>query len=534
MIYANKILELLTGTLSALSLSSGVQIDHDESDLYFFEEVMRLQDESLAGVTTQQDATDIETLGFLFSTMDSSVELTVPLNEQSKWLDGFSNYRNIPGVFPEGMDYYFDGLATLSKFQFKDDNFSMFTRNYHSRAFDEWDKCIFFGSGTGPTRPASEDEKQICFKNPLVMMLPKEGKMWLTIDTRSWGVVDMETLETLQGVTDAPGMTLNAHPACDRISNQCFVQYPCPTDKHHILNEKVCVGEVEHQDQAEGFLLHVKELSRQNLGRKKLIQHSHSPCVTPNFVVAKLDEFQPVNPKNDKGGLLKVLHQGEVNEWMVMDRRDNSSRLLTSDKAFVNNHFWNCYEEDDGVNVQTVAVTSDYLDMYFKSNLPLNEVPEWRKRFLPVYECKVPFEGSNISCEVLTTTVFDYPTFNPYYKMNPNYKFFYAIGPRDIKTSTFFDRLIKFDGKTGNIVKEWYKEGIYLTEANFFPRGDEHSAEDDGALFTIAYNSTENLSYAYIFDAVSLDLIDSYSLGTMVPFHAHGVTCTGETCFSNP
>lgn len=184
MTYANKILELLTGTLSALSLSSGVQIDHDESDLYFFEEVMRLQDESLAGVTRQQDATDIETLGFLFSTMDSSVELTVPLNEQSKWLDGFSNYRNIPGVFPEGMDYFFDGLATLSKFQFKDDNFSMFTQNYHSRAFDEWDKCIFFGSGTGPTRPASEDEKQICFKNPLVMMLPKEGKMWLTIDTR--------------------------------------------------------------------------------------------------------------------------------------------------------------------------------------------------------------------------------------------------------------------------------------------------------------------------------------------------------------
>lgn len=48
------------------------------------------------------------------------------------------------------------------------------------------------------------------------------------------------------------------------------------------------------------------------------------------------------------------------------------------------------------------------------------------------------------------------------------------------------------------------------------------------------HTSTENISYAYIFDADSLDLIDSYSLGTMVPFHAHSVICTAENCFSNP
>lgn len=527
------ILKSLIATLSFLSTVSSTTVDHGD-DMYFFEQAMRLQEESGSSGQPPQDVGDIQTLGFLFASMDTSVAVSVPLNEQSKWLDNVANYRNIPGVFPEGMDYFFDGLATLAKFEFKNGNFSMFSRNYHSRAYDEWDKCIFFGSGTGPTHPASETDKEICFKNPLVMMLPIEGKMWLTIDTRSWGLVDMDTLDTLKGVTDAPGMTLNAHPACDRKTKQCFVQYPCPTDKHHILNEKVCIGEVQQQDKGEGYLLHINELSRQNVERKKLVQHSHSPCVTPNYVVAKLDEFQTVNPKNDKAGLLKMLHQGEVNEWMVMDRRDNSSRILTSNKAFVNNHFWNCFENEQGINVQTVAVTSDYLDMFFKFNLPLNEVPDWEKLFMPAFECTVPFDGLQISCDVLTDTVFDYPTFNPHYKMNRNYKYFYAVGPRDVKTSTFFDRLIKFDGKTGQIMAEWYQEGIYLTEANFVPRGNEQSAEDDGVLFTIAYNSAENMSYAYIFEASSLELVDSYSLGTMVPFHAHGVTCMGETCFSNP
>ena len=45
---------------------------------------------------------------------------------------------------------------------------------------------------------------------------------------------------------------------------------------------------------------------------------------------------------NDKNsGLLSKVHQQEDNLWMVMDRRTNSSRLLSSgDVSFVNNHFW--------------------------------------------------------------------------------------------------------------------------------------------------------------------------------------------------
>ena len=127
---------------------------------------------------------NIDTLGFLFNTMDASVKVSLPINEQSQWLQNVVNYRNIPGVFPEGMDYYFDGLATLSKFEFKDGLFTMMTQNYHSRAFDEWEKCIFFGTGTGPTAPTDESSREICFKNPIVNMLPINGKLWLTIDTR--------------------------------------------------------------------------------------------------------------------------------------------------------------------------------------------------------------------------------------------------------------------------------------------------------------------------------------------------------------
>jgi hypothetical protein len=52
----------------------------------------------------------------------------------------------------------------------------------------------------------------------------------------------------------------------------------------------------------------VAELSRSTLAANKVIQHSHSPCVTPNYVVSKLDSFG-LRVKPADAGLLKLFHQ---------------------------------------------------------------------------------------------------------------------------------------------------------------------------------------------------------------------------------
>lgn len=174
---------LVSLLLGACLLGKAVAYNSDDEVLNYKE---ILQDVNYTDVSYAQSPSgeSVETLGFLFETMDASVRVSSPINEQSLWLENVVNYRNIPGVFPDGMDYFFDGLATLTKFEFKDGKFTMFTQNYHSRAFDDWEKCVFFGTGTGPTRPTDETSREVCFKNPLVMMLPINGKLWLTIDTR--------------------------------------------------------------------------------------------------------------------------------------------------------------------------------------------------------------------------------------------------------------------------------------------------------------------------------------------------------------
>ena len=161
-------------------------------------------------------------------------------------------------------------------------------------------------------------------------------------------------------------------------------------------------------------------LSRATMPHSKIIQHSHSPCITPNFVVSKLDAFVPRNPLNKNSGLLKYLHQGADSLWMVMNRKTNESRIMSSGDGakFVNNHFWNCYEDpdDDGnVVVEAVAATEDYLDNYFQRNLGLPKT-DWGKLFYPSIRCRIPSNEAklNITCGPLmqgneTNLVFDYP-----------------------------------------------------------------------------------------------------------------------------
>eukprot|EP00455_Lapot_gusevi_P003498 TRINITY_DN11429_c0_g1_i11.p1 TRINITY_DN11429_c0_g1~~TRINITY_DN11429_c0_g1_i11.p1 ORF type:complete len:328 (+),score=129.06 TRINITY_DN11429_c0_g1_i11:27-986(+) len=317
------------------------------------------------------------------------------------------------------------------------------------------------------------------------------------------------------------------------LQGTCFVQYPCSPQELPLTNQ-ACIASLVWGASD----MTVAEYSRITLPANKLIQHSHSPCVTPNYVVSKLDAFGS-RLRGEDSGLLKFLHQVEDNEWMVMDRRTNVSRLMTSaNTSFVNNHFWNCVEAEDGsVVVDTVAATGEYLDTYFEHTLV--GATNWTNMFQLPRRCYIPPSGNAISCEPLFPTssadanvLFDYPTFNPLFKMNPASRFFYATAAQSA-SSQWFDRLIKVDSKERAVVADWKSPGIFFTEASYVPRAFP-KAEDDGYLLSVIYNSTADTSSLAVFDAALFELVDLYQLDQVIPFHAHGVSCLNGHCFSNP
>merc|ERR1719253_230600 len=191
---------------------------------------------------------------------------------------------------------------------------------------------------------------------------------------------------------------------------------------------------------------------------------------------------------------------------------------MKSPQSFVNNHFWNCYEDGGSVVVEAVSATHDYLDTYFEKSL--EKVPVWDDIFHPPMKCHVPFDGDSVDCQPLMneTLYFDYPTFNTHYKTK-DYQYFYGIAAADPTKSRWFDQAVKVDRKAGKVVATWDSPGVYLTEFDFVPKSAT-AAEDDGALVAVLYNATADTSFFGVFDAKTLTPQALFPLGTTIPFHA--------------
>lgn len=123
------------------------------------------------------------------------------------------------------------------------------------------------------------------------------------------------------------------------------------------------------------------------------------------------------------------------------------------------------------------------------------------------------------------------------------YNYFYAISPFDTSTSRWFDTIVKYDVTTGELLASWNQPGIYVTEVDFIPRNKVSSStdviskdeEDNGILISILYDEEKDNSILGLFDAKDLKLLETFSLlGDKISFHAHGIVCTKEKCFSNP
>jgi len=470
---------------------------------------------------------------FLADVNSTDLERTIPLHPKLQQMNfSATHYRLIPYKFPAPMKYHFDGLAAVMKFTFDGKSLRINVKPYASGANKHWSSCLYYGSGTGPTAGFIP-----CLENPVVNLLPIHGQLWLTIDTRFWGQIDPDTLETIPNAApNVDTVVLNAHPACDKKADVCYVQHPCGESP---LTNKACISQLVTSNEPKHSNIRAEQLGNATLSKAKLIQHSHSPCITPNFVVSKLDYFVKYDDHDTTDrGLLRQIRQAEDNEFLIFNRKTNETVVMTSNFSFVNNHFWNCYEDTKGnIVVDSVTATENYLSTYYEDQL--SQPTNWTKMFYHSVRCLVPTSAASteITCSRLLPnddTYFDYPTFNPRFKMNPNYRFFYAIAPSTIG-SQWFDKVLKINQQTQSIVAYWESPGIYVTETSFIPTGSSDD-EEDGVLVSMAFNATAGRSVLLVFDPATLGLIDSYSVGdNIVPFHAHGVSCTPtDGCYTNP
>lgn len=488
-------------------------------------------------------------VGYFLRSMPELAHGSAPVAGLPGWMDGHVIYRSVPSKFPKGMDYHYDGLSSPMRWDFVNGTMKWKQAALNSGLWKSYEHCLYPGAGVLHWGP------ELCFTNPGVNVLPLGEQLWLTIDNRFWSAVDTETLETPEEegiipLVELATTTLNAHPACDYNGNgECLVSYPCANASGPsgmvmtFSTDHLCVGLLRPGHATRKKDMSVLELSRAKLPSSTFLAHSHSPGLTKNFFVVKIDDFIMAKKDSRDAGMLKYMHQDEGSTWLVMDRRTNKSRILTSDFGFVNNHFVNIHEVGDHIVVDTLPGTKNYLENYFRHNLA-NKTwmsSRWDWIMHEPRRCYVPITGNAvIHCETLLQKSdlvnpigMDFPSFNPLYKYNPASKWWYITAPKNAQ-SMWFDTVAKIDGQGRRVVAAFHIPGVYVMEANFIPRPGA-TEEDDGLLFSVFYNSTADVSFTAFIDPKTMELVATVDMGTVIPYHSHGAMCLPSgKCHSNP
>ena len=185
--------------------------------------------------------------------------------------------------------------------------------------------------------------------------------------------------------------------------------------------------------------------------------------------------------------------------------------------------------------IDSVTATDQYLGAFFAANL--TAPTDWASLFHAPLRCTVPRTGTSVACEPMWSSPadrdvrFDYPTFSPLVKMQP-YSYFYAVAAQS-QASKMFDRIIKVSALKRAIVADYTAPNTYFTEPSYVAAAAP-TQEDDGYLLSVMYDAGADASALGVFSAATLELLAKYDLQQVIPFHAHGVSCRGTRCFTNP
>ena len=130
----------------------------------------------------------------------------------------------------------------------------------------------------------------------------------------------------------------------------------------------------------------------------------------------------------------------------------------------------------------------------------------------------IDLQEQKISKEKLFDDFIELETIN--YKNYNEKEYQFTYGPSQLKTSKFFDRLIKMDVKNRK-VKYWIEEHTFPGEP-IFVANPNSKAEDDGVLLTVFLDGKSGNSFMHIMNAQSFTEIARINLPQHIPFGFHG------------
>jgi carotenoid cleavage dioxygenase-like enzyme len=435
-----------------------------------------------------------------------------------RWLEGVL-LRNGPALFEIGeqkLNHWFDGLAMLHGFAFRDGRVSYANRFLHSSAYRAWHRdgvMKYSEFGTDPCRAIFSGVTTM----PVLGRIPNANVSIERLAGQFRAHTELPVPVRFNPRTLAsfdPDMALpmgrmgTAHPHRDPATGERFsyeIELIPPSGLRVVGERRGTRRELAFIPQERPGYLHSFGLTRRwivlftqpwEFDLARFMSPDRGPIVT----AFQWDGSQPSR-----------IH-------LVDRKRGGVAATFELDPAFVFHHI-NSFEDGDDVIIDVCAHRdAAVIDALYLKRLrnPETRVPQGVARRLTVRPGRSRVRQRDLAEGNIELPRIDYATVNA----RP-YRYAYGVGVRHARRSGFIDRIAKLDVQRGE-QSGWEDRGAYPGEPVFVRRPGSHR-EDDGVLLSVVLDGVERTSYLLVLDARDLSELARAIVPHHIPFGFHGI-----------
>src|SRR5713101_7033333 len=411
------------------------------------------------------------------------------------WLAG-TLLRNGPGKFEIGKQNYhhwFDGLAMLHRFSFRNGEVSYANRFLRSSSYTEGvekGKIRYSAFATDPCRSL--------FKRLATVFAPPDQA---PIANANVNIIRLAG--TFIALTETP-IPVHYDPALQAGIN--YLTHLSARSSYNVY----------------AFYAHGRRLIGSHAAQEPAYMHSFG--MTEHYVI--LVEFPlVVNP-------LSILLSGKPfienfvwkpergARFLVMSKQDGNIVGTYESEAFFAFHHINAFEQDGDLLVDVAAFPdASIIHQLYLGNLlgPKGGVlteSEYRRYRLPA-------GGATARYERLSEESIELPRINYEQNNGHEYRFAYGVSQQKAHPDDFLNQLVKVD-VIQRSARTWFEEDSYPGEPVFVAAPDA-TGEDEGVILSVVLDGERGRSFLLVLDAASFTELARAEVPHTIPFGFHGI-----------
>ena len=237
------------------------------------------------------------------------------------------------------------------------------------------------------------------------------------------------------------------------------------------------------------------------------ISYMHSFSLAGKYFVLIDYPLRAQNPQELNRGFIKAFKWDAAakTKVYVINRETGQYKTFLTDPFFSFHHI-NGFESNGQIVVDLISYsTSDVINK-------VNSYPSIQTSPSQLMRLKIDFLKDTIS-QNLTSKHFEFPRLNESFRTK-EYQYFYAINTQDQ-----FHGLVKYDCKGSP--KYWHQKEAYAGEPVFVAR-PQSTSEDDGVILSVVNDFKAKKSFLLILDAKNLEEQARLAAPNLIPFGLHG------------